>query len=130
MDSVISLRLAVYGLALTCLCGCASTGNIVAPPAVELTSVALSDANIHRQTFLLGFRVENPNPFPLPVRAVEYTLLFDDEKFASGESIGSISVPAGGKTAFSISVELDFMRSASHVVAIVRRDDRGCFLRA
>jgi len=108
------------------LSACASTGSLVEAPAVELTGVELTSASLKRQTFLLDFHVDNPNPFPLPVRAVTYRVLFDNEKFAGGETAGSFSVPANGGEAFSISVDLDVLKSATRFSSLLRsglRDD-------
>ena len=122
MDHKGTVRFTVVLSALMWLSACASSGTIVASPSVELTRVELRDANIHRQTFLLGFRIDNPNPFPLPIEGVNYQLYFDGEKFASGESIGSVPVPAEGEGSFAISVELDFLRSASHMSSLLSGD--------
>ena len=100
------------------LSACAGTGTIVASPTVQLTSVELTAANFRRQTFLLSFEVSNPNPFPLPVRAVEYSVKFDDEKFAGGETQGNFTVPASGNDRFAISVDLDFLSSATHLTSL------------
>jgi LEA14-like dessication related protein len=69
---------------------------------------------------LLSFDVSNPNAFPLPVKAVEYRVIFDDEKFAGGETQGSFTVPARGEDSFAITVELDLLSSATHLTSLVR----------
>ena len=88
---------------------------------MNLTSVELASASLRRQTFNLGFDVDNPNPFPLPVKAVEYRVLFDDEKFAGGETAGSFTVPAQGQDVFMISVDLDLLGSATQFASLLRR---------
>lgn len=106
-------------LAVVCLSACAGTGQIIDSPSVDLTSVELRSANIRRQTFLLSFDIKNPNPFPLPVRAVDYEIIFDDAKFAEGQTQGSFTVPANGMDSFAISVDLDFMSSATHLKSLM-----------
>lgn len=100
--------------------GCAGTGTLVDAPTVTLKSVALESASLNRQTFLLGFDVANPNPFPLPVRAVAYNVHFDGGKFAGGETAGSFTVPARGGDAFMISVELDLLNTATRFASLLR----------
>jgi len=102
------------------LTGCAGTETLVSSPNVSLASVELQRADFHRQTFLLGFDVSNPNPFPLPVKAVTYQVLFDDQKFAGGEAEGSFVVPARGDDKFAISVDLDILNSATQIASLVR----------
>ena len=93
---------------------CAGTSSFVASPSIELTGVELTSASLKRQTFLLRFDVSNPNPFPLPVKAVDYRLAFDRRQFARGETEGRFTVPANGDESFAISVELDVLNSAAH----------------
>lgn len=107
-------------IAAISLSACAGTGTVIDSPKVDLTGVELTSANLRRQTFLLRFDVSNPNPFPLPVKAVEYRVDFDNEKFAGGETQGSFTVPAHGDDTFAISVDLDFMSSATHLTSLFR----------
>jgi len=103
------------------LAACAGTGRLISSPTVSLTSVELASASISRQTFNLAFDVDNPNPFPLPVTAVEYRVLLDDERFAGGETAGRFTVPARGQDAFVISVDLDVLGSAMQLASMFSR---------
>lgn len=102
------------------LAACASNGSLINPPTVNLTSVELAKFDLKRQTFHLGFDVDNPNPFPLPVKAVEYRLILDNRKFAGGATEGRFTVPAGGQDAFVISVEIDTLNMASQLSSLLR----------
>lgn len=108
-------------LASCLLSACANTGALINSPSVALTSVKLANVSLTQQTFHLGFDVDNPNPFPLPVRAVEYIVRFDDEKFAGGATEGNFTVPSRGRDNFTISVDLDFLTTASQLSALLRR---------
>jgi LEA14-like dessication related protein len=114
-------RTFAIGFTVTCLAACASTDTLISSPTVNLTSVELTAISLKRQTFDLGFDVGNPNPFPLPVKVVEYRVLIDDERFVGGETEGSFTVPAGGQDAFIISVDLDFLNSATQIASLFRR---------
>ena len=107
-----------------CLAACAGTGSIIDSPTVELTGCELTSASLKRQTFLLRFHVANPNPFPLPVKAVEYRIMFDQQEFAGGETRGSFTIPAAGEESFAISVDLDVLKSATHLKSLLRGDFR------
>jgi len=102
------------------LSACAGTGSIIDAPTVALTNVELTSASFKRQTFLLRFHVTNPNPFPLPVKAVEYRVLFDQKKFAGGETQGGFTIPAAGEDSFTISVDLDVLKSATNLQSMLR----------
>ena len=100
--------------------GCATNGAIVDTPSVSLTDVELTQAGFDRQTFMLSFDVNNPNPFPLPVKQVRYQINLANEKFASGEAKSDFSIPAGGTGGFDLSVEIDLLGQASTLVSVVR----------
>ena len=100
--------------------GCATGGGLVATPSVELTSVEVTKASFTKQTFLLRFRAHNPNGFPLPVKAVRYTIRLNDERFAGGETRSDFTIPAGSDSTFAISVELDLLKSGAQLTSVVR----------
>ena len=119
------IRITVLGLALCGLAACASLPeNIIASPTVELRDVQVMGLGFDNQTFLLSFDIDNPNPFPLPVRHVSYGVRLDGQRFASGSTASDISVPAGGETEFAISVELDLLKTAPQLLTIIRAGTR------
>ena len=105
---------------LCVLSGCASTGDLVSVPEVTLRNVAAEDLGITGQTFVLAFEVDNPNPFPLPIKSVSYGLELDGYRFATGSTPASITVPAAGGSDFAITVELNLMRTAPQLLHVVR----------
>ena len=102
------------------LASCAGTGVSIKKPAVTLSGVEMSSLSFSGQTVLLSFDVNNPNPFPLPVRSVRYHLQLADQTFASGETQSDFSVPASGDGNFDISVELDILKSAGQLTNVLR----------
>ena len=120
MKSTDCLRFTSVLMIAACLSACASSGAIVDSPTVDLIDVELTSASFKRQTFLLRFQVANPNPFPLPVKAVEYRVTIDQQKFAGGETQGGFTIPAAGDESFAISVELDVLKSATHLASLLR----------
>jgi LEA14-like dessication related protein len=109
-------------LAAACvtLAGCATTDNLVGTPDVTLTSVELESVSFRKQTFLLGFEVVNPNPFPLPVESIRYSVSLDNERFAGGESRASFTIPANGSNGFVVSVELDVLNRATQITSLLQ----------
>lgn len=94
--------------------------NLVKAPSVDLSNVQVVGLGFNGQTFLLSFDVENPNPFPLPVESVDYGVKLDGQRFASGSTASDFSVPASGNTSFAISVDLNLLQTAPHLLTIVR----------
>ena len=122
VNTVISNRVSsVLILLLTfMLASCAGTGITIEEPEVTLRGVEMSSVSFSGQTFLLSFDVNNPNPFPLPIRSVRYHLQLADQTFANGETQGDFSVPASGNGGFDISVELDILSSAGQLTSVLR----------
>lgn len=102
------------------LAGCASTNSLVSTPIVTLSSVEMIGLSFTSQKFLLGFDVNNPNAFSLPVESVRYHLRLGEHRFASGETRGEFSVPAGGDGSFAISVDLDILQQTSQITSLLR----------
>lgn len=101
--------------------GCASTlENVLSTPKVQLRDVQVVGLGFKSQTFLLSFDVSNPNPFPLPIDAVSYSVRLDGQRFASGETPSEFSVPAGGNAAFAISVDLNLLQTSPQLLSVVR----------
>jgi len=107
------------------LASCASTANLVSAPGVSLSDVEVTQLDFKSQTFLLGFDVTNPNPFPLPVTSVSYGVELDGQRFATGKTQGSFVVPAHGDGEFAISVRLDLLKSSPQLLYAVRDAARG-----
>ena len=116
-----------FPIALLALCmsACASLPDkLVSTPRVDLNDVQVVGLGFKKQTFLLSFDVTNPNPFPLPVRSVGYGVRLDGQRFASGETSSDFTIPADGDASFSISVDLNLLQTAPHLLSIVRDGTR------
>lgn len=111
---------AVAATTFFALAGCASTGDLVDMPSVDLRNVEATELGFSGQTFLLAFDVENPNPFPLPVSTISYGVELDGYRFAAGSTTGGFTVPASGQAQFAISVELDLLKTAPPLLYIVK----------
>jgi len=107
-------------VAIAAISACAGTGSLISSPEVRLISIEMISANFNRQTFLLGFDVSNPNPFPLPIKSVRYRVRLGDQQFASGETQGNFTVPSNGNGEFAISVQLDLLRTTSNLSSLIR----------
>ena len=107
------------------LTACASMETVISAPGVSLRNVTVTSLGFSGQTFLLGFDVVNPNPFPLPVSEVSYGIELDGHAFASGETAAAFSIPAEGDGEFAISVQLDLLKTAPQLLYVIRDGVRG-----
>jgi LEA14-like dessication related protein len=99
---------------------CAGTKVAINPPLVSLTKVDVAEVDFSKPTFVLSFDVSNPNSFPLPINYVSYGVKLDEQRFASGETVASFTVPANSDGEFAISVDLDLFRTAPRLLYTVR----------
>ena len=102
------------------LSSCASLDNVVSAPTVSLRNVHVENIGIDGQTFILSFDVRNPNPFPLPVKSINYGVKLDGHRFASGEAASSFTIAAGSDGEFAISVDVNLLQTAPELLFIVR----------
>ena len=114
------LNLASVVAAACLVSACAGMQRAISMPGVSLRNVEVADIGFSSQTFLLTFDVTNPNPFSLPVNHVSYGVKLDEQRFASGQTVASFTVPAQSDAMFAISVELDLFRTAPQLLLIVR----------
>ena len=107
------------------LAACAGPVTLVDSPSIRLTSIDSGHMSFNRQSFVLGFDISNPNPFPLPVQVLNYSVQIADQDFASGKTEGEFTVPANGDSSFAISVDLDMMQQASSITSLLRAGSEG-----
>lgn len=107
------------------LSSCASFESVVSAPNVSLRNIHVESIGLGGQTFVLAFDVTNPNPFPLPIKSVDYNVKLDGQRFASGEATSAFTVPAGSDSEFGISVDLNLLQTAPELLFIVRDASRG-----
>jgi len=125
MNALTMVNSASALLVALALSSCAGTANLVSAPGVSLSDIEVTELDFRSQTFLLGFDVTNPNPFPLPVTSVSYGVELDGQRFATGKTQGSFVVPAHGDGEFAISVRLDLLKSSPQLLYTVRDAARG-----
>ncbi len=99
---------------------CASLENVVSAPKVSLRNVHVENIGLGGQTFILAFDVTNPNPFPLPIKSINYGVKLDGHRLASGEAASAFTVAAGGDGEFAISVDVNLLQTAPELLFIIR----------
>lgn len=116
----VPLRGLVAATACAVMASSCATKPVVETPAVSLTGVQVERMDLEGQSFLLGFSISNPNPFPLPVKSVRYDLRLDNQTFASGTTSSGFRVAARGDGEFDIGVKLNLRQSMPQVAALLR----------
>ena len=119
MQTYQSIRVLASTLLVAMLASCAGIEPMIAAPGVSLRNVHVTDLDHKAQTFLLDFDITNPNPFPLPISHVSYGIELDGQHFAGGSAPSAFTVAAQSDSQFSISVELDLLRTAPQLLYTV-----------
>ena len=92
---------------------CATT-KFEAPNLHVVNMEMLESSSFFTQRVKVRVRVQNPNDIELPIKGVNATLFLQGEKFATGVSAESFTVPAFGEG------EFDLMVDASVAGALIR----------
>jgi len=86
------------------LVGCAAIQPQVDPPRVALADLRILDITLFEQRYLLRLRIQNPNPFDLPITGMDFTLHINEREFGSGVSRQAVTVPAYGEEVVDVKV--------------------------
>ena len=90
-------------LAAALLGACALAPKFVTPK-LSVIDVHVLGGDLWEQRLRVRMHVENPNSTALPVKGLEYTIEVEGQRFASGESAASFTVPALGEAEFDVNV--------------------------
>lgn len=89
---------------LLLLTACAGLTVQPEPPRVSLADMRLIDASLFEQRYAMALRVQNPNPFPLRIAGLEYTLQVNGASFAHGVSEAQARIPAYGERVLNVNL--------------------------
>ena len=90
-----SVRIALWPvICLFLLAGCAGLGVRSEPPRVTLVNLEPVSVTLWEQKYRIQLRVQNPNPDPLAIRGMHYSLELNGKDFLDGVSAQTVVVPA------------------------------------
>ncbi len=90
-----SVRTALWPVTcLFLLAGCAGLGVRSEPPRVTLVNLEPVSVTLWEQKYRIQLRVQNPNPEPLAIRGMHYSLELNGKGFLDGVSGQTTVVPA------------------------------------
>ncbi len=90
-------------------------------PHVSLADLRVQDVKLFEQRYGLQLRVQNPNPFDLPIAGMNYTVRLNDAEFGHGVSRRAVTVPAHVEAL----IDVDLVSSLWHLVQRVRDVEAG-----
>jgi LEA14-like dessication related protein len=102
------------------IAGCSSLPRVLTPPDVQLTSLALIRASADRQDFRLALRIVNPNPVPIPVEQLRFSVRLGGEGLLAGTSSNRMLLPARGEETLRLEVSTDLVSSIRRLLALAQ----------
>ncbi len=84
------LLLSIYSM----LMACSGPFTRIQAPSISISSLSLLDAQLLEQRYRLQLRIQNPNPYSLPIAGLQYRLYLNGLEFARGVSSQAVTVPA------------------------------------
>lgn len=114
----------VLGLALGPLVACSSI-PLAKPqsPNVTVAGVRPINFSLTSQTIGLTLRVENPNGFDLPMESLTFNARFAGEKFAQGNSIDEVVIPANGTALLEVEVKTGLGKLAAQLQSMLNTNN-------
>lgn len=108
-------------LAAVCaLAACSSIPRDLAPPSVSMRSLSLAEATVDHQRFVILLEFDNPNPFDIPVAALEFRARLSGQGVLIGESREPVTLPARGTESVQVEVTTGIVSSFESMLAVVR----------
>jgi LEA14-like dessication related protein len=109
------------GLAVL-LAGCAALGTAPEPPDVTVADLRPLESTLFEQRLEVDLRIRNPNPDPISIDGVDFTLEVNDRRLARGLGGESATIPAFGETLVTITATTTVVDMLRQVFALEGRE--------
>src|SRR5437773_7066079 len=67
------------------------------PPIVHLSDLRIGDISLFEQRYVLALRLENPNPYEMPIKGIAYQVLLNKAELGRGTSAATVTIPPYGE---------------------------------
>ena len=109
----------------TGLVACSSLPRQLAPPQIELVELRLLQASFDGQRFAIRLLLNNPNPVPIPVRALDFDVRLAGEGLLDGRALSAFTLPARGSSSVDVEVFSNLVSSVSRLMTFVQGPTNG-----
>ena len=92
-------------------------------PTFTLREVAITRISLTEINFLFGIEVQNPNSFDLTLRALEYTVYFNDRDVGRGRLEKAVRVTKAASTLVQVPLQAEFKNLGDPVGLIMAGKD-------
>ena len=77
-------------------------------PTFNLKEVAITRFSLLEVQFIFGVEVQNPNTFDLKLRALDYTVYFNDQEVGNGRMDQEVLIAKSAATLVQVPLQADF----------------------
>ncbi len=78
------------------------------PPKISVYGVRLADLSLTQGKAILALRIENPNPYSIPLRGLNYNLLLNNIKVAEGDVQKNLTITGHEDRIIEVPVNIQF----------------------
>ncbi|NJE26247.1 hypothetical protein E3E22_06355 [Thermococcus sp. MV5] len=101
-----------------------SSGDLIKTPAVEGMPSKWGEIRENTIEILSDVKIYNPNPFPLPLFGIKYTIDANDYSVAQGELLERVTIPANGRETAKIRTVIDTDILPKVIAEHIKRGER------
>ncbi len=121
-NNLVKIKILLLSLLVICS-GCASfTGEFIKDPTVEIKSLKVLNLSNEDLTLDLILSVNNPNPIPLSLSKVDYSLNFASEKVTSGVFEKGIELSANNVSEVTIPLKFTYSSIGNILMGILNKN--------
>lgn len=92
-------------------------------PTFNLKEVAITRFSLLEVQFLFGIEVQNPNTFDLKLRALDYTVYFNDQEVGKGKVDQEVLIAKSAATLVQVPLQADFRNLGNPLKEILAGKD-------
>jgi len=98
---------------LSALTGCASLEDIqsvvnISKPKTSITDTQITKLNLEGADLAFKIKIDNPNPIPIKMAGLDYSILFEGQQFTEGKKREQISIASNGSSEITIPLAFKF----------------------
>jgi LEA14-like dessication related protein len=92
-------------------------------PTFNLKEVAVTRFSFREVQFLFGVEIQNPNTFDLKLRALDYTVFFNEQEVGRGKMDQEILIAKSAATLVQLPLQTDFRNLGNPLKEILAGND-------
>ncbi len=101
--------------------GCSSlTKDLLKDPEVKVTDFQVTGVSLEDVSVNLLLNVKNPNPIPVKLDQVQYTLNFSGEKVTEGSLDKGLDIPASGENTVSMPLKFKYSSVGNIISSLLK----------